>query len=69
LVFQSGAFSDMDVQWLKADWTDYDAGITAYLDSFGRAGVPLYVVYRQGQQQVLPQILTTDLVMDALIGR
>ena len=69
LVFQSGAFSGMDVQWLKADWTDYDAGITAYLDSFGRAGVPLYVVYRQGQQQVLPQILTTDLVMDALIDR
>lgn len=54
------------VVWLKADWTDYDPSITAYLDEFGRAGVPLYVVYRGGQSRVLPQLLTVNEVITAV---
>lgn len=66
LVFQSGEFDQADVVWLKADWTDYDPVITSYLDSFGRAGVPLYVLYKNGQTRVLPQILTVAMVSEAL---
>src|SRR4029079_8133268 len=31
--------------YLKADWTKRDAAIAAELARFGRAGVPLYLVY------------------------
>ncbi|WP_020409767.1 protein-disulfide reductase DsbD family protein [Hahella ganghwensis] len=56
-----------EVAYIKGDWTNSDPLITDYLASFGRNGVPLYVVYRSGQDPiVLPQILTTSTVMDAL---
>lgn len=52
---------------LVADWTNQDAEITAYLKSFGRNGVPIYVVYAPGKAPVvLPQLLTPSLVMEAL---
>lgn len=67
LVFSDADLARMqDVLWLKADWTDYDPAITEYLDQFGRAGVPLYVVYHGLTSQVLPQILTQDIVTEAL---
>ena len=56
-----------DVTYIKGDWTNSDPTITRYLDSFGRNGVPLYVVYRPGAQpQILPQILTPSSVVAAL---
>ncbi len=55
---------------MVADWTLQDETIRQWLGSFGRQGVPLYVVYRPGQEPVvLPQILTTSLVIDALEGK
>lgn len=66
LVFSDPEIAQMDVQFLKADWTEYDPDITAYLDRFNRAGVPLYVVYSQGEVEVLPQILTVPMVKQAL---
>ncbi|HVJ62828.1 MAG TPA: hypothetical protein VM555_08960, partial [Tahibacter sp.] len=55
-------------RYLKGDWTNQDAAITTYLAGFGRSGVPLYVVYPRGggAPEVLPQILTPGLVVDAL---
>ena len=56
---------------LKADWTNRSAEISAELDRHGRSGVPLYLFYRagkQGEAEVLPQILTPDVVL-AAIGR
>ncbi len=56
---------------MKADWTNEDPGITAKLASVGRAGVPTYVVYPAaagGAADVLPELLTKDLVLKA-IGR
>jgi thiol:disulfide interchange protein len=39
----------------------------AYLESFGRSGVPLYVLYPPaGDAVVLPQLLTPTLVREAL---
>jgi thiol:disulfide interchange protein DsbD len=62
------AFAAKDVLLLRADWTRQDPTITAALAEFGRNGVPLYLVYRPGQgtAQVLPELLTSNMVIDAL---
>lgn len=61
------AFTGEDVHYLKADWTRSDPAITEALGGFGRNGVPLYVVYRDGgEPEVLPQLLTRDIVLEAL---
>ena len=56
---------------LRADWTQYDEGITKELASVGRSGVPTYVIYpgmSGSKADVLPELLTKGLVLDA-IGR
>ncbi len=59
------AFASHRVAYLKGDWTRRDAGITAFLAQYDRAGVPLYVFYPVvGAPEVLPQILTAGLVLD-----
>jgi len=61
------AFAARDLLYLKGDWTNRDARITDYLAGFGRSGVPLYVYYPPGAEpQVLPQVLTESIVLDAL---
>ena len=78
LVNERNAFSDSAVQeifrdkkvtLMKGDWTNRDPAITQALAAFGRAGVPLYVVYNgkrgSSEPQVLPQILTAGVVQSA----
>jgi thiol:disulfide interchange protein len=78
LVNERNAFADSAVQevfrskgvtLMKGDWTNRDPAITQALTSFGRAGVPLYVVYNSkpgsADPVVLPQILTAGVVRDA----
>lgn len=61
------AFSENEVVYLKGDWTNSDPRITSYLEKFQRNGVPLYVVYKKGAKpEVLPQILTPDIVINAV---
>ncbi|HEV2334134.1 MAG TPA: protein-disulfide reductase DsbD domain-containing protein [Stellaceae bacterium] len=61
------AFAQNHVVVLKGDWTRRDPEITAFLQEFGRSGVPLYLFYDQaGTPTVLPQILTEATVLDAL---
>jgi len=63
------AFANANVVLLRADWTSRSAEITQTLASFGRSGVPLYVVYPVdgiGAAEVLPAILTPGLVVDAV---
>lgn len=63
------AFATHQIVALKGDWTRQDPEITAWLQKFGRSGVPLYLLYdRAGTPNVLPQILTQSEVLDA-IGR
>lgn len=67
-------FASQNVFYLKGDWTNQDPMITAYLDAFGRQGVPLYVYYGRrdpetGQRpdpHVLPQILTPGIIRDVV---
>ena len=63
-------FDAQGVVVLVADWTNEDASITQALARFGRVGVPLYLLYRPGEQnpQILPQLLTTDVIREALMG-
>jgi thiol:disulfide interchange protein DsbD len=78
LVNERNAFSDAAVQeifrdkkvvLMKGDWTNRDPAITKALAAFGRAGVPLYLVYngRPGstEPEVLPQLLTAGVVQSA----
>ncbi len=54
---------------LKADWTQYDANITAELANVNRSGVPTYVIYPAGPNvnpDVLPELLTKDIVSHAI---
>jgi thiol:disulfide interchange protein DsbD len=64
-----GVFREKGVTLMKGDWTNRDPAITKALSSFGRAGVPLYVVYNakpgSSEPLVLPQLLTANIVHDA----
>lgn len=63
------AFDQYNVATLKGDWTNSDPKITAVLQEYGRSGVPLYLYFAAnstGKAQVLPQILTKDIVLDML---
>ena len=59
-----------NVTFMKADWTNQDPAITVALQKFGRSGVPLYLLYspNKAQPQILPQLLTERVVLDALNG-
>jgi len=53
----------------KADWTRRDETIRTELARFGRAGVPMYLVYSPEaptRPALLPELLTVDLLVDAL---
>lgn len=63
------AMRDANMIYLKGDWTNHDPQITALLEQFGRNGIPLYVVYPNGiggDPKILPQILSTQTVIDAI---
>ncbi len=75
LVNERNAFADSAVReifrskkiaLMKGDWTNRDPAITKALAEFGRAGVPLYVVYnsKPGSTEpvILPQLLTANIV-------
>ena len=60
------AFGKADVKVLVGDWTNGDPAITRFLESRGRAGVPLYLWYAPGkaEPEELPQILTPGMLTD-----
>ncbi len=64
----SEALARNNAVYLKADWTKRDPEIAAELASFGRAGVPLYLVYgaKGGAPDILPALLTPGIVVKAL---
>jgi thiol:disulfide interchange protein DsbD len=62
------AFAARGIVTLKGDWTRQDRTITDFLRAHGRDGVPLYLFYAPGAAEptVLPQILTSRTVLDAV---
>jgi thiol:disulfide interchange protein len=61
-------FRDLNFVMIKADWTQRNLVITQALESFGRNGVPLYVIYNEelDEPMILPELLTPGIVIDAL---
>jgi len=58
------AFAAKNIGYLKGDWTNRNPEITRVLESHGRSGVPLYLLYAGGAEPVvLPQILTPSAVL------
>lgn len=66
------AFVDTDTAFLIADWTNKNDAIARELESYGRAGVPLYLYFPPGDNfvrgEVLPQVLTVNKVVSTLKG-
>ena len=60
------AFRKAGVKVLVGDWTNGDPAITRFLESRGRAGVPLYLWYEPGkaEPEELPQILTPGMLSE-----
>ncbi|MFZ9395142.1 MAG: protein-disulfide reductase DsbD family protein [Erythrobacter sp.] len=59
------AFEKAGVIAMVGDWTQRDAGISAFLTEQGAAGVPLYLWYEPGQEaEQLPQVLTADMLTE-----
>ncbi|AQT58884.1 protein-disulfide reductase DsbD [Cellvibrio sp. PSBB023] len=64
-------FDALNVATIKGDWTNTDPKITELLQEYGRSGVPLYLWFpanHTGKGQILPQLLTKDLVIRTLKG-
>ena len=58
---------EKNIIYLKADWTRKDPEIASMLASYGRTGVPLYLLFpSQGDPIILPELLTEDLLLDFL---
>jgi thiol:disulfide interchange protein len=63
------AMADAQVSYLKGDWTNNDPAITAVLRQYETSGVPLYLMFPADASkpaEVLPQILTDNIVREAL---
>ncbi len=63
-------FKDTNTAFLVADWTNKNDVIAAELAKYGRAGVPLYLVYHQNSVNpvILPQVLSYDVIREAIAG-
>jgi len=63
------AFAQKNVALFRADWTHSDPAISNTLRQFNRDGVPLYLLYspkNKDAPQILPEVLTPGIVLDAL---
>ena len=62
------AFQNTGAVYMVGDWTNQNPQIAAILSRYGRAGVPLYLVYGAGGKEavVMPQFLTVGAVVAAL---
>jgi thiol:disulfide interchange protein len=63
------AFVAAGVTYMVADWTNYDPLIGEFVRGHGRNGIPLYVLYGNAPDApplILPQLLTTRVVLEAL---
>lgn len=69
-------FKSREIELVIGDWTNQNPEITAYLASYGRNGVPLYVYYgardattgQRPEPKILPQLLTSGLIIDVING-
>lgn len=62
------AFLEVGVVTLRADWTARDDVIAGVLASYGRRGVPVYLLYPPGggEAEILPEQLNPGIIFEAL---
>ena len=63
--------ADGKIALVRADWTRHDEDIARALATLGRSSVPTYALYPGtpgAPARVLPEVLTTNTVLDALKG-
>ena len=63
------AMDSAGVVRMKADWTRETPEVNELLRSMGKYGVPAYAIYPKGdksKQVVLPELLTTGLILEAI---
>ena len=66
------AMDSLNVALVKADWTRETPEVTKLLRSMGKSGVPAYAIYPAGDQSkqiVLPELLTTNAIVEKITGR
>ena len=66
------AMDSLNVALVKADWTRESPEVTKLLRSMGKSGVPAYAIYPAGDQSkqiVLPELLTTNAIVEKITGR
>ena len=65
-------FENTNTAFLTADWTNKNDIIARELQKYGRSGVPLYLLYPPGNNdvtpEILPQTLTKNMVIEKLQG-
>jgi thiol:disulfide interchange protein DsbD len=64
-----GKLQDGKIALVRADWTRHDEDIAHALATLGRSSVPTYALYPGtpgAPARVLPEVLTTNTVLDAL---
>ena len=56
------------IDYIVYDWTERNENISAVLESYGRSGVPLYLLFKGDGTDaiILPEILTETIVLNAL---
>jgi len=64
-------FTKLGIIHIRGDWTNGNPEITNKIREFGRAGVPLYVIYpavnSNNQPIILPEILTAETIKTTII--
>ena len=65
------AFRDNNVKLLLGDFTLNDPVIAEWIEKFGKAGVPVYALYRPGEIDpiIFPELLSKKMVIEAVSGR
>lgn len=61
-------FKELNIEAVKADWTNKDPAITEALSGYGKSSIPLYVFYPAGSETpvILPELVTPGLVIELL---
>jgi len=62
-----GKLADTNILPMKADFTNEDETIEEWIESLGRGGIPIYVIYLpNGEKILLPEVISTKMLADAL---
>ncbi len=61
-------FGKENIVLLVGDWTEMDDNLTSYINSFGKYGIPLNIIYGPNAKEgiLLPELLSKTAIKDAL---